>query len=176
MIYYVVCACLVSVFFLLSGLKHVVFVVFTFLAPCCAVRTEKPCSFRFSLNYLQERSCLEVLFTLRCILVSLKKQEVLTFPSTWVHLCFWWGPCCSSFKCCMWCCIFVCFVFLGPVSCILPVSLDCPFLITLRVSLTYIKTKVLLHQSQVIWLSCLGMFRSLVSNNFKLFGCPIFLQ
>ena len=57
--------------------------------------------------------------------------------------CFWWGPWCSSFS--FLCCVFyfVCLCLVSPVSCvscvlcllclvypILPVSLECPFLIT----------------------------------------------
>jgi len=59
----------------------------------------------------------------------IRSRNCLSFASTWVHPDVWWGTCCSSFL--VFCVVFfVLFFFvLYLVYPILPVSLDCQFLI-----------------------------------------------
>jgi hypothetical protein len=59
---------------------------------------------------------------------------VVSFMTSWAHSfspCYWWGPCCSTFKFSVLCCVFfVLFFFVLCLACpMLSVSLECPFLI-----------------------------------------------
>ena len=56
--------------------------------------------------------------------VSFKIQELLTFASIWVHSLVFGGPVLLNFLCCVWFFFVLCLVCL-----MLPVSLDCSFLI-----------------------------------------------
>ena len=56
-------------------------------------------------------------------------QEMITFVSTWVHIRFWWDPCCPTFQISVLCFSVVLVLVLNLVYPMLPFSLYCPFLI-----------------------------------------------